>query len=68
MRSIQDRSDALKAANRADEWQPQLSLGARGAPVDSRLLLGCGEELLIAHGAELYHLRITRQNKLILTK
>lgn len=38
------------------------------ACVDSRKLLADSREILIAHGQELYHLRLTRQNRLILTK
>ncbi|WAJ28954.1 hemin uptake protein HemP [Antarcticirhabdus aurantiaca] len=37
-------------------------------PVEARTLLGGRRELLIAHGAELYRLRLTSNNKLILTK
>ena len=42
----------------------------RHAPpsVDSRRLLGGSRELLIRHGAEEYRLRLTRNDKLILTK
>jgi hemin uptake protein HemP len=35
---------------------------------DSATLLGGATELLIRHGAETYRLRVTRQNRLILTK
>lgn len=36
--------------------------------VDTRVLLQGARELLIEHAGECYRLRITRQNKLILTK
>lgn len=36
--------------------------------VTSRELMGNGSELIIEHGGEEYRLRITRQEKLILTK
>lgn len=36
--------------------------------LDSRTLLGGSEEIVITHGAETYRLRLTRQNRLILTK
>jgi hemin uptake protein HemP len=36
--------------------------------VDSRELLAGRKEILILHGAEAYRLRLTGQNKLILTK
>ncbi|MBI5786784.1 MAG: hemin uptake protein HemP [Rhodocyclales bacterium] len=45
--------------------------GRRGPaprPLDSVTLLGGGTELLIRHGTETYRLRVTRQNRLILTK
>lgn len=38
------------------------------ASVDSRHLLAGALELLIRHGAEEYRLRLTRNDKLILTK
>jgi hemin uptake protein HemP len=37
-------------------------------PLDSGALFAGGGEVVIRHGAELYRLRLTRQNKLILTK
>ena len=36
--------------------------------IDSRDLFVATREITIAHGAELYRLRLTAQNKLILTK
>lgn len=36
--------------------------------LDSRALFGPGDEVQIAHGGEVYRLRRTRQDKLILTK
>lgn len=36
--------------------------------IDSRELFATGREITIAHGGELYRLRLTAQNKLILTK
>lgn len=36
--------------------------------IDSRHLLGQGRELLIRHGESCYRLRLTRADKLILTK
>ncbi len=45
---------------------------AAGAPdnrvIASETLFGGGNELVIRHGTEVYRLRITRQNKLILNK
>lgn len=36
--------------------------------LDTGVLFADGSEVIIAHGAETYRLRLTRQNKLILTK
>lgn len=36
--------------------------------LDSTVLLGLDNELIIAHGPDEYRLRLTRQGKLILTK
>ena len=36
--------------------------------IDARELFQATREILIAHGDELYRLRLTSQNKLILTK
>jgi hemin uptake protein HemP len=36
--------------------------------VDSRELFVATREIMIAHGADVYRLRLTAQNKLILTK
>ena len=41
---------------------------ARLPRVDSRTLLAGGRERVIQHGAEEYRLRLTRNDKLILTK
>lgn len=38
------------------------------AALDSAALLAGGSEVMIRHGAETYRLRVTRQNRLILTK
>lgn len=40
----------------------------RPAALDSAALLAGGSEVMIRHGAETYRLRVTRQNRLILTK
>ncbi|MET0661118.1 MAG: hemin uptake protein HemP [Steroidobacteraceae bacterium] len=37
-------------------------------PIRSRELFGTGRQLVIEHSGHLYHLRITQNNKLILTK
>ena len=40
----------------------------RGSRIDSRELFAHEREIIIAHGEDSYRLRLTSQNKLILTK
>ncbi|MBN9146695.1 MAG: hemin uptake protein HemP [Nitrobacter sp.] len=40
----------------------------RGNMLDSKDLFSASREVIIAHGSESYRLRLTSQNKLILTK
>jgi hemin uptake protein HemP len=47
--------------------EPSRSLGRQGEICSAQLLRG-RKEVLIQHGADLYRLRLTRTNKLILTK
>ncbi len=44
------------------------SITMRGVMLDSKELFFDGREVIIVHGAENYRLRLTSQNKLILTK
>lgn len=44
------------------------SLAISGNRIDSRELFATEREIIIAHGEEHYRLRLTSQNKLILTK
>lgn len=44
------------------------TLTMRGNRLDSRELFSAEREIIIAHGEENYRLRLTSQNKLILTK
>ncbi|MET4021804.1 hemin uptake protein HemP [Bradyrhizobium sp. i1.4.4] len=44
------------------------SLTIRGSRIDSRELFAAEREIIIAHGEDAYRLRLTSQNKLILTK
>lgn len=55
---------------RVDKREPAALPPVNGQPAvyDSRQLFGTGKEVLIRHGGEIYRLRVTRQNKLILTK
>jgi hemin uptake protein HemP len=43
-------------------------LTMNGSRIDSRELFATEREIIIAHGEENYRLRLTSQNKLILTK
>jgi hemin uptake protein HemP len=47
---------------------PARSLIISGNRIDSRELFSSEREIIIAHGEEAYRLRLTSQNKLILTK
>ncbi|MCP3385615.1 MULTISPECIES: hemin uptake protein HemP [unclassified Bradyrhizobium] len=44
------------------------TLMMRGNRIDSRELFATEREIMIAHGEDNYRLRLTSQNKLILTK
>jgi hemin uptake protein HemP len=44
------------------------TLTVRGSRIDSRELFATEREIIIAHGEDNYRLRLTSQNKLILTK
>ncbi|MFB6451022.1 hemin uptake protein HemP [Bradyrhizobium tunisiense] len=44
------------------------TLTMRGTRIDSRELFAAEREIIIAHGEDSYRLRLTSQNKLILTK
>jgi hemin uptake protein HemP len=44
------------------------SVSVRGNRIDSRELFSSEREIIIAHGDDNYRLRLTSQNKLILTK
>jgi hemin uptake protein HemP len=44
------------------------TLVMRGSRIDSRELFAHEREIVIAHGEDAYRLRLTSQNKLILTK
>ena len=44
------------------------SVSVSGSRIDSRELFAAEREIIIAHGDETYRLRLTSQNKLIVTK
>lgn len=59
-RYLQDRGAKTSTAERA--------IAVRGNTLDSKELFSGDREIIIVHGAENYRLRLTSQNKLILTK
>jgi hemin uptake protein HemP len=57
------------AGGRAGNASPAVrNLSMTGNRIDSRELFQSAREIIIAHGEEIYRLRLTSQNKLILTK
>jgi hemin uptake protein HemP len=59
----------LEGANAATDMAAgDRSILLRGNRIDSGELFTSGREITIAHGEETYRLRLTAQNKLILTK
>jgi hemin uptake protein HemP len=55
-------------ATRADHKAPAVPPGIAVPLLTTGVLFAGGSEVIIAHGAEHYRLRLTRQNRLILTK
>ncbi len=58
---------------RSDDGTGSVPAQRRSVPIvehriDSRELFAATREITIAHGADVYRLRLTAQNKLILTK
>ena len=61
--------DTERGDNHAGATSPATrSLAVTGNRIDSRDLFSSEREIIIAHGQEAYRLRLTSQNKLILTK
>ena len=68
---LESRPIRLAGSNPADyEARSETALPPRRTlqRVDSQRLLGGGRELVIDHAGQEYHLRLTRNDKLILTK
>jgi hemin uptake protein HemP len=67
-------ADSDQEASRKLPGEPRMSstegrkINVVGAQIDSRDLFINTREITIAHGADVYRLRLTAQNKLILTK
>ena len=62
--------DQFGGAGKHTENPPSATrlLTVNGSRIDSRELFATEREIIIAHGEENYRLRLTSQNKLILTK
>ena len=67
MMSKTDQGDAAKRAGGLSAAAERTMI-VRGNTLDSRDLFSAGRELIISHGSDTYRLRLTSQNKLILTK
>jgi hemin uptake protein HemP len=61
-----DGGDAAGAVQNPSATTRTLTM--RGNRIDSRELFAHEREIIIAHGEDSYRLRLTSQNKLILTK
>jgi hemin uptake protein HemP len=66
--SAASRNDTERGGNHAGTSPATRSLTVTGNRIDSRDLFSGDREIIIGHGAEAYRLRLTSQNKLILTK
>jgi hemin uptake protein HemP len=62
------KNSKLEDSKTAAETKPLRSIPVDGHRIDSRDLFVGTRELTIGHGSETYRLRLTAQNKLILTK
>jgi hemin uptake protein HemP len=60
----QDKSDPTSAKTSQDARSIHLAANR----IDSKDLFAASREITIAHGDDIYRLRLTSQNKLILTK
>lgn len=67
--SAASRDDTERGGNHAGTASPATrSVTVTGNRVDSREVFSGDREIIIAHGEDTYRLRLTSQNKLILTK
>jgi hemin uptake protein HemP len=63
-----EQSGPLTASTGVSPVAETRAVTLRGNRFDSRDIFQSGREIIIAHGEEIYRLRLTAQNKLILTK
>lgn len=69
MTSLPDKNDAPaeSGSSQSTSSNPRM-ISIAGQKIDSRDLFIGTREVMIQHGSEIYRLRLTAQNKLILTK
>jgi len=68
MNAPSDEENAHGTGTRRSGSAAERSIAVVDNRIDSRDLFVSTREITIAHGAEVYRLRLTAQNKLILTK
>jgi hemin uptake protein HemP len=68
MNTSDDQDKSSKTGDNSSSAGSSRSIPLLGNRIDSRELFVGGREITIMHGAEAYRLRLTAQNKLILTK
>ena len=66
--SAASRDDTERGGHAVTTSPATRSLTVTGNRIDSRDLFSGDREIIIAHGEDAYRLRLTSQNKLILTK
>lgn len=62
------RDQEKKSAGDSTPQSASRTIAVMSDRIDSRALFGSGRQITIEHGTEAYTLRLTAQNKLILTK
>jgi hemin uptake protein HemP len=68
MNTSGDKKNEGNTTNSASTGAPARSIELNNNRVDSRALFADTREIVITHGGDTYRLRLTAQNKLILTK
>ena len=68
MNAASSDDNASNAASAHSAATAPRSIAVQDNQIDSRNLFVGTREITIAHGSEIYRLRLTAQNKLILTK
>jgi hemin uptake protein HemP len=68
MNTTVDKNKQGNTEKPASSDAPRRPVELRNNRIDSRALFVDGREIVISHGEETYRLRLTAQNKLILTK